>query len=60
MHPDRKLWNNSTVIAASVRAAVLIGAMETPELLAERFDLTGGVWLSIVAPGQRQTARGWR
>jgi hypothetical protein len=39
---------------------VLIGAMATPELLAERFDLTGGVWLSIVAPGQRQTARGWR
>jgi high-affinity nickel-transport protein len=58
VHPLRKLWYNVTVTAAAVAVALLIGGMETLGLVADRFELTGGVWSVVVGMNDQQTALG--
>lgn len=45
--PLRKLWYNVTITAVSVVIAFLIGGLEALGLIAEHFDLTGGIWALV-------------
>jgi len=49
LDPMRKLWYNLTITTASVLVAVLIGGLELLGLLAERFNLNGGLWSLVTA-----------
>jgi nickel/cobalt transporter (NiCoT) family protein len=42
--PVRKLFYNMTITGLSVAVALLVGTIELLSVLAERLDLTGGVW----------------
>jgi high-affinity nickel-transport protein len=42
--PVRKLYYNMTITFVSVVVAMLIGGIEALNLIAEKFDLTGGFW----------------
>jgi nickel/cobalt transporter (NiCoT) family protein len=46
-NPIRKLWYNLTITAVSVVVAFLIGGIEALGLLADKFNLEGGLWTSI-------------
>jgi nickel/cobalt transporter (NiCoT) family protein len=46
-NPIRKLWYNLTITAVSVVVAFLIGGIEALGLLADKFNLEGGLWDSI-------------
>ena len=46
-NPIRKLWYNLTITAVSVVVAFLIGGIEALGLLADKFQLEGGLWESI-------------
>src|SRR5215471_5760968 len=52
--PVRKVYYNITITSLSVIVAVLIGGMELLGLLADKFELTGGVWNLIGAAGDYQ------
>jgi nickel/cobalt transporter (NiCoT) family protein len=43
-HPIRKLWYNLTITAISVAVAFLVGGIEALALLADKFNLDGGLW----------------
>jgi len=42
--PIRKLYYNMTMTLLSVVIAIVVGGMEALGLVADRLDLTGGVW----------------
>ncbi len=42
--PVRKLYYNITITTLSVAVALIVGTVELLTVLAERFDLKGGVW----------------
>lgn len=42
--PVRKLYYNITITGLSVAVALLVGSIELLAVLAEKFDLTGGLW----------------
>ena len=42
--PIRKLFYNMTITAISVLVAVIVGGLEVLGLIAEKFELQGGVW----------------
>jgi high-affinity nickel-transport protein len=42
--PVRKVYYNITITGLSVAVALLIGTVELLSILADRFDLTGGLW----------------
>jgi high-affinity nickel-transport protein len=42
--PIRKLFYNMTITAVSVLVALIVGGLEVLGLIAEKFDLQGGVW----------------
>jgi high-affinity nickel-transport protein len=44
LSPLRKLWYNLTITATSVIVAVFIGGIEALGLLADRLELSGGIW----------------
>ena len=52
--PVRKVYYNITITSLSVIVAVLIGGMELLGLLADKFELSGGVWNLIGAVGGYQ------
>ena len=52
--PVRKVYYNITITSLSVIVAVLIGGMELLGLLADKFELSGGVWNLIGAVGDYQ------
>ncbi|OMQ23824.1 HoxN/HupN/NixA family nickel/cobalt transporter [Serratia oryzae] len=45
--PVRKLYYNITITAASVVIALFIGGIEALGLIAEKLELTGGIWTFI-------------
>jgi nickel/cobalt transporter (NiCoT) family protein len=45
--PLRKLWYNLTITGASVAVALFIGGIEALGLIANRLDLSGGVWTLV-------------
>ena len=45
--PMRKLWYNLTITGASVAVALFIGGIEALGLIADRLDLSGGVWVLV-------------
>lgn len=47
--PVRKLYYNITITAASVVVALFIGGIEALGLIAEKLELTGGIWTPINA-----------
>ena len=47
INPERKLWYNLTITAASVLVALLIGSIEALGLLAAHFNLSGAFWIAI-------------
>jgi len=47
--PVRKLYYNITITAASVFVALFIGGVEALGLIADKLELTGGVWAPIAA-----------
>ena len=47
--PVRKLYYNITITAASVVVALFIGGVEALGLIAEKLELTGGIWTPINA-----------
>lgn len=47
VHPVRKLWYNLTITAGSVAVALLIGSIEALGLIADHFELEGGLWSFI-------------
>ena len=47
--PVRKLYYNITITAASVVVALFIGGIEALGLIADKLELTGGVWTPIAA-----------
>jgi nickel/cobalt transporter (NiCoT) family protein len=47
INPERKLWYNLTITAASVLIALLIGSIEALGLLAAHFNLSGAFWVAI-------------
>ena len=47
--PVRKLYYNITITAASVVVALFIGGVEALGLIAEKLQLTGGIWTPINA-----------
>lgn len=47
--PVRKLYYNITITAASVFVALFIGGVEALGLIADKLDLSGGVWAPIAA-----------
>ena len=49
--PVRKVYYNITITSLSVIVAVLIGGIELLGLLADKFELTGGVWNLVGAAG---------
>ncbi|KQN94368.1 nickel transporter [Sphingomonas sp. Leaf231] len=53
VHPIRKLYYNVTITAASALVAVMIGGIETAALLADKLELSGGVWDLATALGSR-------
>jgi high-affinity nickel-transport protein len=52
--PVRKVYYNITITSLSVIVAVLIGGIELLGLLADKFELTGGVWNLVGAAGAYQ------
>ena len=52
--PVRKVYYNITITSLSVIVAVLIGGLELLGLLADKFELSGGVWNLIGAVGDYQ------
>jgi high-affinity nickel-transport protein len=48
--PLRKLYYNMTITLESVIVALLIGGIEALGLVADRFELAGGLWNAIGAP----------
>lgn len=52
--PVRKVYYNITITSLSVIVAVLIGGLELLGLLADKFELSGGVWNLIGAVGGYQ------
>ena len=52
--PVRKVYYNITITSLSVIVAVLIGGIELLGLLADKFELTGGVWNLVGAAGDFQ------
>ena len=52
--PVRKVYYNITITSLSVIVAVLIGGIELLGLLADKFELTGGVWNLVGAAGDYQ------
>ena len=49
MKPIRKLFYNITITSVSVLVAILIGGLETLELIQSAFNLTGWFWDKIAA-----------
>ena len=47
--PVRKLYYNITITAASVFVALFIGGVEALGLIADKLDLSGGIWAPITA-----------
>ncbi|MCU1753926.1 HoxN/HupN/NixA family nickel/cobalt transporter [Pseudomonas helleri] len=47
--PVRKLYYNITITAASVFVALFIGGVEALGLIADKLELSGGVWAPIAA-----------
>ena len=47
--PVRKLYYNITITAASVFVALFIGGVEALGLIADKLDLSGGIWAPIAA-----------
>ncbi|MCU1726813.1 HoxN/HupN/NixA family nickel/cobalt transporter [Pseudomonas sp. 7P_10.2_Bac1] len=47
--PVRKLYYNITITAASVFVALFIGGVEALGLIADKLELTGGIWAPIAA-----------
>ena len=47
--PVRKLYYNITITAASVVVALFIGGVEALGLIADKLELTGGIWTPINA-----------
>lgn len=47
--PQRKLYYNMTITAASVVVALFIGGLEALGLIMDKFALTGGPWSAIAA-----------
>nr|WP_250635730.1 hypothetical protein [Pseudomonas versuta] len=47
--PVRKLYYNITITAASVVVALFIGGIEALGLIADKLELTGGIWTPINA-----------
>lgn len=45
--PVRKLYYNLTITFASVVVAVLLGGVQALNLIADKFELTGGVWDAV-------------
>ncbi|BBO13550.1 hydrogenase nickel incorporation protein HupN [Bradyrhizobium sp. TM102] len=45
--PLRKLWYNLTITGASVAVALFIGGIEALGLIADRLDLSGGMWTLV-------------
>ncbi|MDA9449952.1 MULTISPECIES: HoxN/HupN/NixA family nickel/cobalt transporter [Bradyrhizobium] len=45
--PLRKLWYNLTITGASVAVALFIGGTEALGLIADRLDLSGGMWALV-------------
>jgi high-affinity nickel-transport protein len=45
--PLRKLWYNLTITGASVAVALFIGGIEALGLIADRLDLSGGLWTLV-------------
>jgi high-affinity nickel-transport protein len=45
--PIRKLWYNMTITAASVVVALFIGGLEALGLIADKLQLTGGLWDTV-------------
>jgi nickel/cobalt transporter (NiCoT) family protein len=45
--PIRKLYYNMTITFVSVIVAVIIGGIEALALIADKFDLNGGLWAAI-------------
>lgn len=45
--PMRKLWYNLTITGASVAVALFIGGIEALGLIADRLELSGGLWALV-------------
>ncbi|MGY3475072.1 HoxN/HupN/NixA family nickel/cobalt transporter [Bradyrhizobium ottawaense] len=45
--PLRKLWYNLTITGTSVAVALFIGGIEALGLIADRLDLSGGMWTLV-------------
>ena len=58
-NPVRKLWYNLTITAASVAVAVFIGGVEALGLIAERLELSGGLWDAVAALNDSLTNLGF-
>jgi len=49
VNPVRKLWYNLTITLVSVIVAVVIGGLEALGLIADKLELSGGVWDGVAA-----------
>jgi len=59
VNPLRKLYYNLTITGVSVIVAVVVGAIEALGLVAEKFDLAGGIWSSIDVAAANITGLGY-
>jgi nickel/cobalt transporter (NiCoT) family protein len=46
-NPERKLWYNLTMTAASILVAAMIGGVQVLGLLASKLNLTGMFWTKV-------------
>jgi high-affinity nickel-transport protein len=59
VNPLRKLYYNLTITGVSVIVAVVVGAIETLGLIAEKLGLIGGIWSSIDFAADNFSALGY-
>jgi high-affinity nickel-transport protein len=59
VNPLRKLYYNLTITGVSVIVAVVVGAIETLGLIAEKLGLTGGIWSAIDFAADNFSALGY-
>jgi nickel/cobalt transporter (NiCoT) family protein len=59
VNPIRKLYYNLTITGVSVIVAVVVGAIETLGLIAEKLGLIGGIWSAIDFAADNFSALGY-